>query len=105
MLQRNSIKLKLSAFDHRLLDKATNDIVSTATRVGTVVKGPIPLPSKIEKITVNRSTNVDKKSREQFQKVSHYRLIIIDSSPQAVEALRKLDIASGVEIKIEMNEV
>jgi len=102
MFQSNSIKLRLKAFDHRLLDRAASEIINVSKRVGVVVNGPIPMPSRIERITVNRSTNVDKKSREQFQKVSHSRLIIIDSNPQVVEALKKLDIASGVDIKIEM---
>jgi len=104
MLHKNSIKLKLKSFDYQVLDKATKQIVHSAIKAGVTVKGPIPLPNIIERITVNRSTNIDKKSREQFQKVSHSRFIIIESSPQVVEALKKLDIASGVDIKIEMGE-
>ena len=89
---------------NQVLDKATKQIVQSALKSGVTVRGPVPLPNVIERVTVNRSTNIDKKSREQFQKTSHARLIIIESSPQVVEALKKLDIASGVDIKIEMGE-
>jgi small subunit ribosomal protein S10 len=97
----HKIKLKLRAYDYRLLDKATNNIVSTVYRAGASVSGPIPLPTKIERFTVNRGVNIDKKSREQFQRVSHFRLIVIESSPTTLDALRKIDIASGIDIKVE----
>lgn len=98
----NSIKLKLRAFDHKLLDKSVSEIVSAVCRAGVGVSGPIPMPSKIERFTVNRSTNIDKTSREHFKRVSHIRLVIIESSPKSVEVLRRINIASGVDIKVEM---
>jgi len=97
----HKIKLKLRAYDYKLLDKAISDITSTVCNAGGKIAGPIPLPKKIERFTVNRSTNIDKKSREQFQRISHFRLVIIESSPAALEALRKIDIASGIDIKVE----
>lgn len=100
----NSIKLKLKAFDHRLLDRSVTDIISAVYRAGVEVSGPIPMPTKIERFTVNRSTNIDKKSREQFQRSSHVRLVLVESSPKSVDALRKISIASGVDIKIEMGK-
>jgi small subunit ribosomal protein S10 len=99
----NSIKLKLKAFDHLLLEKAVTDIVMAVNRASVRYSGPIPMPKIVEKFIVNRSTNVDKKSREQFQRISHCRLLVIESSPKAVESLKKLDISSGVSIKIIMS--
>lgn len=98
----NGIRLKLRAFDHRLLDRSVSEIISAVYNAGLGVAGPIPMPTKIERFTVNRSTNIDKTSREQFQRASHVRLVIIESSSKSVEALRKLNIASGVDIKVEM---
>lgn len=101
---QQEMKLKLKAFDHRVLDQAVKDIVRTAERIGVRIKGPIALPRKIQKFTVNRSPHVDKKSREQFEIRKHYRLLIIDPSPQIVDALMKLDLASGVDVEIELVE-
>lgn len=97
----HKIKLKLKAYDHRLLEKAVQDIVSAVYRAGATVSGPVPLPTKVESFIVNRSTNIDKKSMEQFQRMSYFRLVVIESSPVAIDALRKIDIASGVDIKVE----
>ena len=96
----NKIRIRLKAYDHMLLDKSTEKIVRTAKDTGALVLGPIPLPTKRTIYTVNRSVHVDKKSREQFEIRSHSRLIFIESSPQTIDALMKLDLAAGVDIKI-----
>ena len=94
-----NIRIRLKAFDHRILDASTREIVNTAKRTGAQVRGPIPLPTKIEKFTVNRSPHVDKKSREQFEMRTHKRLLdIVDPTPQTVDALMKLDLAAGVDV-------
>jgi small subunit ribosomal protein S10 len=98
-----NIRIRLKAFDHRILDQSTSEIVSTAKRTGAGVRGPIPLPTKIEKYTVLRSPHVDKKSREQFEIRIHKRLLdIIDPTPQTVDALMKLDLAAGVDVEIRL---
>ena len=91
------------AFDHRVLDQATGEIANTAKRTGALVRGPIPLPTRIEKFTVNRSPHVDKKSREQFEVRTFKRLLdIVDPTPQTVDALMKLDLAAGVDVEIKL---
>lgn len=103
MLENQNIRIKLRAFDHRLLDQSTREIVNTAKRTGAQVVGPIPLPTRIEKFTVNRSVHVDKKSREQFEIRTHKRVLdIIDPTPQTVDALMKLDLAAGVDVEIKL---
>ena len=98
-----NIRIRLKAFDHRVLDQTTMEIVSTARRTGANVKGPIPLPTRFEKFTVNKSPHVDKKSRDQFEIRTHNRLIdIIDPTPQTVDALMKLDLSAGVEVDIKI---
>jgi len=100
-MDNTNIRIRLKAFDHRVLDSSTSEIVSTAKRTGAQVRGPIPLPTEIEKFTVNRSPHIDKKSREQFEIRIHKRLIdILRSSAQTMEALEKLDIPAGVDIEI-----
>ena len=97
------IRIRLKAFDHRVLDASAIDIVETAKRSGARVAGPIPLPTRIEKFTVNRSPHVDKKSREQFEIRTHKRLLdIVDPTPQTVDALMKLDLAAGVDVEIKL---
>ena len=97
------IRIRLRAFDHGLLDQSTREIVSTANRTGAQVIGPIPLPTRIEKFTVNRGVNIDKKSREQFEIRTHKRVLdIIDPTPQTVDALMKLDLAAGVDVEIKV---
>ena len=97
------IRIRLKAFDHRVLDASAIDIVETAKRSGARVAGPIPLPTRVEKFTVNRSPHVDKKSREQFEIRTHKRLLdIIDPTPQTVDALMKLDLAAGVDVEIKL---
>ena len=102
-MQNQSIRIRLQAFDYRVLDVSTAEIVSTAKRTGAQVRGPIPLPNKIEKFTVLRGPHVDKKSREQFEISSHKRLLdIVDPTPQTVDALMKLDLAAGVDVEIKL---
>ncbi|HHI82286.1 MAG TPA: 30S ribosomal protein S10 [Rhizobiales bacterium] len=102
-MQRQNIRIRLKAFDHRVLDTSAADIVNTAKRTGASVSGPVPLPTRIEKFCVNRSPHVDKKSREQFEMRTHRRLLdIIDPTPQTVDALMKLDLAAGVDVEIKL---
>ena len=102
-MEGQNIRIRLKAFDHRLLDQSTSEIVNTAKRTGAQVCGPIPLPTRIEKFTVNRSPHVDKKSREQFEIRTHKRVLdIIDPTPQTVDALMKLDLAAGVDVEIKL---
>ncbi|MAQ80717.1 MAG: 30S ribosomal protein S10 [Rhodobacteraceae bacterium] len=102
-MQNQNIRIKLQAFDYRVLDVSTQEILSTAQRTGASVRGPIPLPNKIEKFTVLRGPHVDKKSREQFEIRTHKRLLdIIDPTPQTVDALMKLDLAAGVDVEIKL---
>jgi small subunit ribosomal protein S10 len=98
------IRIKLKAFDHRVLDKAVQSIVSTVKRTGAVVKGPVPMPVKKLRVTVNRSTHVNKKSREQFESREFTRLLDIHASAQTIEALSKLDLAAGVDVEIKNKE-
>ena len=98
-----SIRIRLKAFDHRILDQSTNEIVNTAKRTGANVRGPIPLPTNMKRFTVLRSPHIDKKSREQFEMRTHKRLLdIIDPTPQTVDALMKLDLAAGVDVEIKL---
>jgi small subunit ribosomal protein S10 len=95
------IRIKLRAYDHRLLDQSVKEIVDTAHRTGARIGGPVPLPTKINKYTVLRSPHVDKKSREQFEIRTHKRLIdIYDPTPQTVDALKSLELAAGVDVEI-----
>ncbi len=98
-----NIRIRLKAYDHKMLDQSTLEIVSAARKTGAQVRGPIPLPTHIERFTVLRSPHIDKKSREQFEMRTHKRLIdIVDSTPQTVEALSKLDLAAGVKIEVKI---
>ena len=102
-MESQNIRIRLKAFDHRLLDQSTSEIVSTAKRTGARVRGPIPLPTRIERFTVLRSPHADKKSREQFEIRTHKRLLdIVDPTPQTVDALMKLDLAAGVDVEIRL---
>ena len=102
MVNQN-IRIRLKAFDHRVLDQSTSEIVNTAKRTGAQVRGPIPLPTRIERFTVNRSPHIDKKSREKFEIRTHRRLLdIVDPTPQTVDALMKLDLAAGVDVEIKL---
>jgi small subunit ribosomal protein S10 len=102
-MSNQKIIIRLKAFDHELLDRATKEIVGTVNRTGAVVNGPIPLPVRIKRFTVNRSPHIDKKSREQFEIKTYKRLVIIGfSTPQTVEALMKVDLAAGVGVEIKL---
>jgi len=102
-MEQQNIRIRLKAFDHRVLDLSTSEIVHTAKRTGAEVRGPIPLPTRIERYTVLRSPHIDKKSREQFEIRTHRRMLdIIDPTPQTVDALMKLDLAAGVDVEIKL---
>lgn len=97
------IRICLRAYDHGILDYSTNEIVMTAKRTGARVRGPVPLPNRIERFTVLRSPHIDKKSREQFELQTHKRLVdIVDCPPQTVDALMKLELAAGVDVEIKI---
>ena len=103
MVGHQNIRIRLKAFDHRILDSSAHEIVNTAKRTGANVRGPIPLPTRIERFTVNRSPHVDKKSREQFEIRTFKRLLdIVSPTPQTVDALMKLDLAAGVDVEIKL---
>ena len=100
-MKEQNIRIRLKAYDHRTLDTSAKDILDTAIRTGADVRGPIPLPTRIEKFTVLKGPHIDKKSREQFEIRTHKRLMdIIDPTPQTVDALMKLDLAAGVDVQI-----
>ena len=102
-MDSQNIRIRLKAFDHRVLDQSTGEIVNTAKRTGAQVRGPIPLPNRIQKFTILRGPHVDKKSREQFEIRTHKRLLdFIDPTPQTVDALMKLDLAAGVDVEIKL---
>jgi small subunit ribosomal protein S10 len=97
------IRIKLRAYDHRILDRSVKEIVDTVQRTGARIAGPVPLPTRISRVTVLRSPHVDKKSREQFEIRTHKRLIdIVDPTPQTVDALMKLELAAGVDVEIKL---
>ncbi|MEN9352857.1 MAG: ribosomal protein [Fibrobacterota bacterium] len=98
-----TIRIRLKSFDHRMIDKSAADIVRTAKNTGARISGPVPLPTNRSVYTVLRSPHVDKKSREQFEVRVHKRLIdILDSTPQTIESLMKLDLPAGVEVEIKV---
>src|SRR5258705_3185578 len=102
-MDRQNIRIRLKAFDHRVLDHSTREIVNTAKRTGATVRGPIPLPTLIERFTVNRSPHIDKKSREQFEIRTHKRLLdIIEPTAKTVDELKKLNLPAGVDITIKI---
>jgi small subunit ribosomal protein S10 len=100
-MMKERIRIRLKAYDHRILDQSTTEIVDTAKRTGAQVAGPIPLPTMIHRMTVLRSPHVDKKSREQFEVRTHKRLLdILEPTQQTVDALMKLDLPAGVDVEI-----
>ncbi len=100
---KQKIEIRLTAYDARILDNSARDIASTAARSGATVCGPIPLPTKIEKFTVNRSPHVDKKSMDQFEIRTHKRLLdIINPTSETVDNLKKLNLPTGVDVKIKL---
>ena len=102
-MDSQNIRIRLKAFDHRILDQSTSEIVNTARRTGAKIRGPIPLPTSLNRFTVLRGPHVDKKSREQFEMRTHKSVLdIIEPTPQTVDALMKLDLASGVDVEIKI---
>ena len=102
-MDTQSIRIRLKAFDHRVLDQSAKEIVNTAKRTGANVRGPIPMPTETKKFTVLRSPHIDKDSREQLEMRTHKRLLdIVDPTPQTVDALMKLDLAAGVDVEIKL---
>ena len=97
------ISIRLKAFDYKLIDQSAQEIVDTAKRTGAVVKGPIPLPTRIERFDLLRSPHVNKKARDQFEIRTHQRLMdILDPTDKTVDALMKLDLAAGVDVEIKL---
>ncbi len=104
MVESQKIRIRLKAYDHRLLDKSVKEIVETAKRTGAILKGPIPLPTRINKFCVLRSPHVDKKSREQFEIRTHKRLMdILEPTQHTVDALMRLDRPAGVDVEIKLD--
>ncbi len=102
-MQTQKIRIRLKAYDHKLLDQSTREIVDTAHRTGARVAGPVPLPTSINRYTVLRGPNIDKKSREQFEIRTHKRLLdILEPTQQTVDALMKLDLSAGVDVEIKL---
>ena len=100
-MQSQRIRIRLQAYDHRMLDQAVTNIIETAKGTGAQVVGPIPLPTRIERFTVNRSPNVDKKSMDQFEMRTHKRLLdIVGPTAKTVDELKKLNLPAGVDITI-----
>ncbi len=102
-MDNQKIRIKLKAYDHRLLDQAVKDIVGTVQRSGALISGPVPLPTKVNRYTVLRSPHVDKKSREQFEIRTHVRMMdIVQPTPQTVDQLMRLDLPAGVDVEIKL---
>lgn len=103
-MQSQKIRIRLKAFDHKLLDQSTKEIVETARRTGAKIAGPIPLPTRINRFTVLRSPHVDKKSREQFEIRTHKRMLdILEPTQQTIDQLMKLDLSAGVDVEIKLS--
>jgi ribosomal protein S10 len=104
MATSQNIRIRLKAFDHRLIDKSAREIVDTAKRTGATVRGPVPLPTKIERYTILISPHVDKDARDQYQLLTHKRLMdIVDPTDKTVDALMKLELPAGVDVQIKLN--
>lgn len=104
MATGNKMRIRLKAYDHKLLDKSAREIVETAKRTKVEIRGPFPLPTTINRWTVLRGPHVDKKSREQFERRTHHRLLdILDPTNETVEALRRLDLSAGVHVEIKLS--
>lgn len=103
-VQGQRIRIRLKAFDNRMIDKSAQEIVDTAKRTGAVVHGPIPLPTRIERFTLLRSPHVNKKARDQFEVRTHKRIMdIVEPTDKTVDALMRLDLAAGVDVEIKLN--
>jgi len=104
MTAGQTIRIRLKAFDHRLIDRSASEIVETAKRTGARVKGPIPLPTKKERFTILISPHVDKNARDQYEIRTHKRIMdIVEPTDKTVDALMKLDLAAGVDVQIKLN--
>jgi len=104
MAAGQTIRIRLKAFDHRLIDRSATEIVDTAKRTGARVKGPIPLPTKKERFTILVSPHVDKNARDQYEIRTHKRIMdIVEPTDKTVDALMKLDLAAGVDVQIKLN--
>ncbi len=104
MAKSQNIRIRLKAFDHRLIDNSAREIVDTAKRTGAQVRGPVPLPSKIERFTVLTSPHVDKDARDQYEIRTHKRLMdIVEPTDKTVDALMKLELPAGVDVQIKLN--
>jgi len=102
--KNQKIRIRLKSFDHRLIDQSTSEIVDTAKRTGAQVRGPIPLPTRIERFTVLTSPHIDKDSRDQYEMRTHKRMVdIISPTDKTVDALMKLDLAAGVDVQISVD--
>lgn len=103
MATKQVIRIRLQSYDHRILDQSTAEIATAVKRTGAIVAGPIPLPTRIERFSVNRSPHVDKKSMEQFEIRTHKRLLdIVDPTAKTVDELKKLNLPAGVDIRIKI---
>ncbi len=104
MATNQTIRIRLKAFDHRLIDRSAREIVETAKRTGATVKGPVPLPTKIERYTVLISPHVNKNARDQYELLTHKRLMdIVDPTDKTVDALMRLELPAGVDVQIRLN--
>jgi ribosomal protein S10 len=104
MAKNQTIRIRLKAFDHRLIDRSAREIVETAKRTGATVKGPVPLPTKIERYTVLISPHVNKDARDQYELLTHKRLMdIVDPTDKTVDALMRLELPAGVDVQIRLN--
>jgi len=104
MATNQNIRIRLKAFDHRLIDRSAREIVDTAKRTGATVKGPIPLPTKVERYTVLISPHVNKDARDQYELLTHKRLMdIVDPTDKTVDALMRLELPAGVDVQIKLN--
>tara|TARA_B100000809_G_scaffold101989_2_gene100592 strand:+ start:1354 stop:1668 length:315 start_codon:yes stop_codon:yes gene_type:complete len=104
MATNQNIRIRLKAYDHRLIDKSAKEIVETAKRTGATVKGPVPLPTKIERYTVLISPHVNKDARDQYELLTHKRLMdIVEPTDKTVDALMKLELPAGVDVQIKLN--
>ncbi len=104
MATKQTIRIRLKAFDHRLIDRSARDIVETAKRTGATVKGPVPLPTKIERYTVLISPHVNKNARDQYELLTHKRLMdIVNPTDKTVDALMRLELPAGVDVQIRLN--
>jgi ribosomal protein S10 len=104
MATNQNIRIRLKAFDHRLIDRSAREIVDTAKRTGATVKGPVPLPTKIERYTILVSPHVNKDARDQYELLTHKRIMdIVDPTDKTVDALMRLELPAGVDVQIKLN--